>query len=157
MIVSRKSISKIKFMVFGRRILTCRLQSKSTGLCGTQVFKLFEAFSYRREFSKAIVYEPPKTDDANEIHFVELGEEEFRLNRNKMLRTKSNRSQSKTGSSWMARECPRPFAERWNPLHGAPLDAFFKSVKKKKRETKIKMKKCTLSSTKNVRPAIDLN
>lgn len=64
------------------------------------------------EHSKSIVYSAPKTDDINEIHFVELSEDEFRLNRNKMLRSKPNQSQSKSGCSWMTVDSPRPFAER---------------------------------------------
>ena len=47
--------------------------------------------------SKSVVYDAPKTDDINEIHFVELTEDEYRLNRNKMLRSKPNQSLSKWG------------------------------------------------------------
>ena len=63
--------------------------------------------------SQAIVYEAPKTDDINEIHFVELSDDEFVLNRNKMLRTKAKASfHSKSGCSWMTADAPsRPFAE----------------------------------------------
>jgi len=68
------------------------------------------------EHSQSIVYEAPKTDDINEIHFVELSDDEFVLSRNKMLRTKAKQSfHSKSGCSWMTDDAPsRPFAELRN-------------------------------------------
>ena len=60
-------------------------------------------------FSIQTAYEAPKTDDQNEINFVKLDDDEFRVIRNKMLRMKNNCLNQ--GHSWMSIDCPNPFSE----------------------------------------------
>ena len=66
-------------------------------------------------FSIQTAYEAPKTDDANEINFVKLEEDEFRLIRNKMLKVNSTlnsfNQKVNQGHSWMSIDCPNPFSE----------------------------------------------
>ena len=78
--------------------------------------RVYARLVYNSLFSQSIVYEAPKTDDINEVHFVELSDDEFVLSRNKMLRTKAKQSfHSKSGCSWMTDDAPsRPFAELRN-------------------------------------------